>query len=109
MLKSLCHSNVIGGHWNWVSNISYNSLKDFKIYLLKLILEYYKKLLVLIFCHCYHLPHILVKYCPIFKILKNFNSRHIGVLKIVLNLIPRCDIPCVIGHKLRETLFWDTL
>ena len=31
MLKSLCHSNVIGGHWNWASNISYNSLKDFKI------------------------------------------------------------------------------
>ena len=31
MLKFLCHSNDIGGHWNWASNISYNSLKNFKI------------------------------------------------------------------------------
>ena len=31
MLKSLCHSNVIGDHWNWSSNISYNSLENFKI------------------------------------------------------------------------------
>jgi len=31
MLKSLYHSNVIGGHWNWASNISYDSLKNFKI------------------------------------------------------------------------------
>ena len=31
MIKSLCHSNVIGDHWNWSSNISYNSLGNFKI------------------------------------------------------------------------------
>ena len=31
MIKSLCHSNVIGDHWNWSSNISYNSLENFKI------------------------------------------------------------------------------
>ena len=31
MLKSINHSNVIGDHWNWSSNIYYNSLESFEI------------------------------------------------------------------------------
>ena len=35
MVKSICHSNTIYEHWNWASNISFNSIDDFRIEVIK--------------------------------------------------------------------------
>ena len=31
MISSINHSNIIKEHWNWYSNIRFNSLSDFTI------------------------------------------------------------------------------
>ncbi len=35
MIKFLVHSNSISNHWNWASNIQYNSIKEFNLEVIK--------------------------------------------------------------------------